>query len=41
MGIQFAATARLIYETARAKGVGTELPSDLFMTKRAGKLYSP
>jgi ornithine cyclodeaminase/alanine dehydrogenase-like protein (mu-crystallin family) len=41
MGIQFAATARKIYEKARVKGVGTELPSDLFMTERGEKLYSP
>ncbi|MFQ5849055.1 MAG: ornithine cyclodeaminase family protein [Candidatus Binatia bacterium] len=41
MGIQFAATARKIYETARAKRIGYELPSDLFITKRGEKLYSP
>lgn len=41
MGIQFAATARKIYETARARGIGTELPSDLFVTKRGDKKYSP
>ena len=41
MGIQFAATARKIYETARAKGIGTELPSELFLTKRGEKKYSP
>lgn len=41
MGIQFAATARKIYEKARQKGIGTELPSELFMTKRGGKAYSP
>ncbi len=40
-GIQFAATARKIYETARARGIGTELPSDLFVTKRGDKKYSP
>jgi alanine dehydrogenase len=41
MGIQFAATARKMYEKAREKGIGTELPLDLFMTKRGAKLYSP
>jgi len=41
MGIQFAATARKMYEKAKEKGVGTELPLELFMTKRGDKLYSP
>jgi alanine dehydrogenase len=41
MGIQFAATARKMYEKARQKGIGTELPLDLFMTRRGDKLYSP
>jgi alanine dehydrogenase len=41
MGIQFAATARKMYDKAREKGIGTELPLDLFMTKRGDKLYSP
>src|SRR6266542_2208990 len=41
MGIQFAATARKMYEKAKGKGIGTELPLDLFMTKRGDKLYSP
>jgi alanine dehydrogenase len=41
MGIQFAATARKMYEKAREKGIGSELPLDLFMTKRGDKLYSP
>jgi ornithine cyclodeaminase/alanine dehydrogenase-like protein (mu-crystallin family) len=41
MGIQFAATARKMYEKAKEKGVGTELPLDFFMTKRGDKLYSP
>ena len=41
MGIQFAATARKMYEKAKEKGVGAELPLDLFMTKRGDKLYSP
>jgi len=41
MGIQFAATARKMYEKAKEKGLGTELPLELFMTKRGDKLYSP
>jgi len=41
MGIQFAATARVMYEAARKKGIGTELPSELFMTDRKGLTYSP
>jgi ornithine cyclodeaminase/alanine dehydrogenase-like protein (mu-crystallin family) len=41
MGIQFAATARLIYEKARARGIGTELPSELFLTQRGNRSYSP
>jgi alanine dehydrogenase len=41
MGIQFAATARKMYEKAREKGIGRELPLELFMTKRGDKLYSP
>lgn len=41
MGIQFAATARKMYEKAKEKGIGTELPLNLFMTKRGDKLYSP
>jgi ornithine cyclodeaminase/alanine dehydrogenase-like protein (mu-crystallin family) len=41
MGIQFAATARKMYDKAKEKGIGTELPLDLFMTRRGGKAYSP
>jgi alanine dehydrogenase len=41
MGIQFAATARKMYEKAREKGIGSELPLDLFMTRRGDKTYSP
>ncbi len=41
MGIQFAATARKMYEKAREKSIGTELPLDLFMTRRGDKAYSP
>jgi len=41
MGIQFAATARKMYEKAREKGIGGELTLDLFMTRRGDKTYSP
>jgi alanine dehydrogenase len=41
MGIQFAATARKMYENAKEKGIGTELPLELFMTQRGDKLFSP
>ena len=41
MGIQFAATARKMYDKAKEKGIGTELPPDLFMTRRGEKAYSP
>jgi alanine dehydrogenase len=41
MGIQFAATARKMYEKAREQRIGTELPLDLFMTRRGDKAYSP
>jgi alanine dehydrogenase len=41
MGIQFAATARKMYEKAKEKGIGTELPLELFMTQRGDKLFSP
>jgi hypothetical protein len=39
--LAFAATARKMYEKVKEKGIGTELPLDLFMTKRGDKLYSP
>jgi len=41
MGIQFAATARKMYDKARERGIGSELPLDLFMTRRGDKAYSP
>ena len=41
MGIQFAVTARKMYDKAREKGIGTELPLELFMTQRGDKLFSP
>ena len=37
MGIQFAATAHKMYEKAKEKGIGTELPLELFMTQRGDK----
>jgi ornithine cyclodeaminase/alanine dehydrogenase-like protein (mu-crystallin family) len=40
LGIQFAASARLLYEEAKSQGVGTSLPSELFLTKREG-VWSP
>ena len=33
LGIQFAATAKKVYELARGKGVGRELPLDWFLQK--------
>jgi len=41
MGIQFAATAYLIYQKAREKGIGTTLDPELFITRRGEKAYSP
>jgi len=41
MGIQFAVTARKMYDKAKEKGLGTELPLELFMTQRGDKLFSP
>ncbi len=40
-GIQFAVAAKRVYEAAKAKGLGRELPDDLFLTKRGEGLWSP
>ena len=40
-GIQFAVAAKRVYEAAKAKGIGRELPDEFFMTKRGGQAWSP
>ncbi|MBI2467821.1 MAG: hypothetical protein HYV62_08400, partial [Candidatus Rokubacteria bacterium] len=41
MGIQFAAVGDLILKKARARGIGTELPLELFTTRRGDAVYAP
>ena len=40
-GIQIAAMARLVYEAARKKGIGHELSTELFVTRRGDGTWAP